>query len=446
MYVEGKTLMKKVLIIAYDFPPRGGGGVIRITKFVKYLPQFGWQPYVITVKNKNPLLKDDKLVEEIPSIAKVFRLSTLMPDVFLKKYRSTILSAKLDSSVGKSDQNLAKKIIKKLYSFFEQAFIIPDNKISWIPLAIFKGYQLVKKEKIDVIFSTSPPHSTQIIGFVLKKLTDKPWCEDYRDEWVGNPYFTPKFRFRMRIEQFLESLFLNNSDYIIVNTNNSKKNFLKRYQNNIKKRFFTITNGYDPNDFLNIDSVIKKEDKFILSYIGSISIKRKPTIFFSALSKLLLEKPELKNNLAVNFIGPFYDAHREQIKQFRLSLIVNIVGNVTHPESINYMVNSDALLLLLFPDEATEGIIPGKTYEYLKANKPILALVPKGATADLIAEDNLSEVGDPVDELSVKDAIWQLYKNRHKKHRLYSSIDKFNRKFLTSQLANKLDLIMKKTC
>ncbi len=433
--------MKKVLIIAYDFPPRGGGGVIRVTKFVKYLPLYGWQPYVITVKNKNPLLNDEKLAEEIPSCAKVFRLSNLVPDLFLKKYRSTILAAKLSSSVGKSDQNLAKKTIKKLYSLIEQALIIPDNKISWIPLAIFKGYHLIKKEKIDVIFSTSPPHSTQIIGFVLKKLTNKPLCEDYRDEWVGNPYFTPKFKFRMRIEQFLESLFIKNSDCIIVNTNNSKQNFLKRYQNKIKKDFFTITNGFDPNDFINIESIERKKDKFILSYIGSISIKRKPTIFFSALSKLVLEKPSLKNKITVNFVGPFYNAHREQIKQFQLTSVVQIIGNLAHSESINYMANSDALLLLLFPDEATEGIVPGKTYEYLNANKPILALVPNGATADLISEDNLSEVVNPLDELLVKDAIWRLYSNRHKKRNLHRSINKFNRKFLSSELANKLDLI-----
>ncbi|MBN1348203.1 glycosyltransferase [candidate division KSB1 bacterium] len=436
--------MKNVLIVVQAFPPRGGGGVIRMTKFVKYLPEFGWHPIVLTVKNQNRLMNDESLLTEIPPSVEVHRLPTFFPDFLYQNYQRTILKAKLEASIGQSKPGGLKRLLKQAYSLFEQALVIPDNKISWIPLAITRGIRIIDQQKIDVILTSSPPHSTQIIGYFLAKHTNKPWCADYRDEWVGNPYFEPRFKFRRAIERDMESCFIHKSRCIIANTEQSRQNFVKRYTH-LAHKFSTITNGFDADDFDVAQAEGRDNGAFTISYIGSISIKRNPTAFFSALSGLFQEKPELKHKIKIVFVGPFYDAHRRQLSQLGIESNIEIVGNISHRESIRYMQQTDALLLLLLPGEATDGIVPGKTYEYLRANKPVMALVPEGSVSKLVTQNNKSIVADPLDADAIKRAILQLYENRQEKFESSFPIADYDRKYLCGKLAEKLSALSENT-
>ena len=170
--------MKRVLIISYNFPPMGMGGVQRATKFAKYLPSFGWEPIILTVKDVDYFAKDYTLLKELSSDTKVIRTGSFDP--LRLSYLLKSIMKKNKKSRGETYTPLKAKILSWLF--------FPDNKIGWIPFALSKGLKICKNEKIDLIFSTSPPPSLHLIGYFLKKLTGKVWLADFRDEWIGYQY------------------------------------------------------------------------------------------------------------------------------------------------------------------------------------------------------------------------------------------------------------------
>lgn len=435
----------KVLFISYDFPPRGGGGVMRNLKFVKYLPEFNCIPFVLSLKNQNKMMSDESLLSEIPDSARVYRVNNLFPDSLYKSYRKHVLTTKLQTSVQQKESSLIKKRVKQIFSFFENAFLIPDNKIAWIPVAIIKAVQIIRKNKINTLIVSTPPHSTLLIGYFIKKITSVKCILDYRDEWNGNPYFKPKYRIREKFEAFLEKLIINSSEFIIANTFISYKRFVNRYSG-IDEKIKVITNGYDEQDY-QINTPLSISDKvFKISYVGSISMKRTPTSIFSALSLLFKQHPEIREKLEMEFVGPFYNVHRQQIVDYRIERNVKIVGNVSHKESVRRMVDTHCLLLLLHRDENPFGQVPGKTYEYLRAMRPIIAVVPgkskTSAISDLIREYSPdSKIVDLDNVEQIKDAIYSVYENRNSESKPIKDIDKFERKYLTLQLVQTINKV-----
>jgi len=434
--------MKKLLLITYDFPPRGGGGVIRNTKFVKYLPEFGWLPVVLTVRHLNTLMTDDTLTSELSPDVHVERISPLLSPEFYSRYRRVILTSKLEASVNVEEKKTIKSRIKDVYTFFEDMVLVPDNKISWLPNAMTHGFKLLRDFRIDVMMTSAPPHSTHLIGLALKKRVPIPWLIDFRDEWIDNPYFAPKYQIRARFEASLEKQVVNACDYLIANTAKSGAHFCSRFPH-FKSKIDHITNGYDEADYsaLKVDS--RKKSVYTIAYVGSISMKRTPTAFFQALHALFEEKPELRNRLRVEFVGPFYDVHRALLERFSLQDQVLIRGNLSHEQGLTHMVNADALLLLLNPGEANEGIVPGKTYEYLRAKRPILAIVPRGAVSDLVENyaDHVLATPDHVPQ--IKEAIDRMVHDQYEPSRSKNSIRIFDRKQLCGVLAGKLDSLVK---
>lgn len=406
--------MKKVLMIAYDYPPLGGGGVFRTLKFTKYLPQFGFKPYVLTVKNAMHPIRDPSLLEEISPQARIFRTFSLEHKILRMSFRALKINPKW--------------------------IFIPDMNIGWLPFAVRRGEKIIKEENIDVIYATAPVYTSLLIGYLLKKKTGKPLVVDFRDPWTQNVFIEFPSRFHRKIEEKMEEKVLEFADHVIANTEFMALKFIDKYPF-IKDKCTTITNGFDAEDFKGLKKKGRGE-KFTITHVGSIYGLITPKYWFLALKELIEEKTELRNAVQVFFIGPLGRYARKLVEELGVENVVKLVGYVPHKESLKLMVESDVLLLIMGPEEAEreeKGAlrVPGKIYEYLAAKKMILALIPKGATADLITSTKSGVIVPPKDVNAVKQALFKLFQRWQKGTlgEVKSRIGNYDRKVLTKKLA-----------
>jgi glycosyltransferase involved in cell wall biosynthesis len=416
--------MKKVLLIAYHYPPLGGGGVFRTLKFTKYLPKFGYQPYVLTVKNPMYRTKDPTLIKEIPPEAKVYRTFS---------FEHRILRA------------------PRLLNLNLKWFHIPDEHTGWIPFAVHQGEKIIKKENIDIIYATSPIFTSLLIGYLLKKKTGKTLVVDYRDPWTQNIFVKYPTNFHRKIEEKMEALVLATADHIIVTAEPMKHKLVEKYPFT-KGKIDTITNGFDPEDFKHLTTK-KDKEKFLITYTGSLYGLRTGKQFFTALKELIEEKTELQNKLQVLFAGLPGKQAVFLIEKYGLKNVVKLLGYKSHQESLKLMANANVLLLIMSSDEVYDAktgplTIPGKVFEYLGAKKPILAIAPPGTVADIISSTKRGVIVPPWNTDVIAQAIFKLFQD-WKSGTLKvaeSDVSEYDRKVLTQKLVNIFQKYEGETC
>jgi len=410
--------LKKVLIVAYHYPPLGGGGVFRTLKFTKYLPKFGYQPYVLTVKNPMYGTKDPTLLKEVRPEVKIFRTFS---------FEHRILRA----------PRLLKISLKWFY--------IPDENIGWLPFAVPAGAKIIKKENIDLIYATSPVWTSLLIGFLLKKKTKKPLVIDFRDPWTDSPFTVYPTKIHESIEIKMEEKILTHADYIITAGDLIKNGLIKRHPF-VKQKIEVVPNGFDPDDFKNL-KIHEQTNKFRITYTGSIYGVRTAKPFLLALKKLTEKKSYLREKLEVIFVGNYGDETSLLVKKFGLEDIVKLVRYVSHRECIELMVNSHALLLLITSkDPREEGTLPGKLFEYLASRRPVLAIAPEnGAAAQIIRSLEAGAIISPDNIQFVKQTIFEFYKKweQGRLSRITSDISVYNRRFLTRRLSRVFEKVIK---
>ena len=406
--------LKNVLVIAYHYPPLGGGGVFRTLKFTKYLPQFGFKPYVLTVKNAMYPIRDPTLLEEIPPEVKIFRAFSLEHKLFLMPFWALKTTPKW--------------------------IFIPDVNIGWLPFAVRQGEKIVKEENIDVIYATAPVYTSLLIGYLLKKKTGKPLVVDFRDPWTQNVFMKFPSKLHKKIEEKMEKIVLKLADHIITTTEPMTLKLIDKYPFT-KGKCTTITNGFDAEDFKNLKRYGYGE-RFTITYVGQLYGLRSSKYFLTAIKELIEEKKELRRNVQVLFVGHSSKKTEEVVKEYKLHDIVKFVGYLAHKRTLEFMINSDILLLIIAAEEAIEEktgplMVPGKLYEYLAAKRPILALIPEGVAANLIKSTKTGIVVLPKDINSIKQAILKLFQEwkRGSLGTIRSDITKYDRKALTEKLA-----------
>jgi len=417
---------KKVLVIVYDFPPySGGGAALRTVKFVRYLPEFGWSPKVLTAKKPDSLLADQTLLDQIPRTP-LYQIKDL--------YYSLFKDIQDPNITKKPMLRLCKKIIRRachiIKGFCDKYLFIPDTHLLWLFPAFFKGLLLIKKDNIEVIYSTSPPHTPHILGYLLSKATGIKTVVDFRDGWSENPYYSSMSGFRLKLEKKMESLVVNNASAVITTSPALTKSLQSRYGKELKAK--TIYNGYDEADFTGFE-YLEPVDKhlFTLSYVGSLDGKRIVNNFLNAFSQLK------DKNLRLKFVGHLSHLNKTLIAESNEDIVV--MGKVSHHKAVQEMLAADILISFLFPDEDGNRAIPGKIFEYLRAGKPILAIAPKnGEFARFISSNDLGEVADPFDESEIQDKIQLLFYKWYNGQLDQPSdnfVSNFSRKQLTKKLA-----------
>lgn len=418
--------MKKVLFIAYLFPPMGGGGVYRSLKFVKHLRRFGWEPVVLTVERDVYGLKDASLEEEIPEDVTVYRLPAFSPMHYW--------------------QRLKRFKLQKIASFVSSYLMLPDDAVIWAMAARSKVRNIIEKENIDLIFTTSSPNSSHLLGAALKEACKLPLIVDFRDEWVNNPY-NAKSRVRNGIEGWMESWVLKRCDHLVAVSDMMRTNFLRRYPHLTGERVTTITNGYDKEDF---DGWIREDGrrqnaKMKIVHTGSIYGRRSPERFMRALSEAIESGLIAPDCIAVHFIGITNHTHLQKLTaSCGLQNAVTISGHVKHAESLQYMNDSDVLLLLVGAGAEDESILPGKLFEYINTGKFILTLAPvMGAAGQIIQDTRTGAVVDNNDTAGIKSLLVQAF-DLWKAGTLspqtnWTEVAKYSREALTARLTALFD-------
>jgi glycosyltransferase involved in cell wall biosynthesis len=383
-----------VLIIAHDFPPHGGGAVMRVLKFVKYLPQFGWAPLVLTVRPEYYRLLDESLLAEVPSEAVVIRTGSLQA-----KGRSQQQVLDAFHSSPSSAQSFLRTLRRWLYRTF---LVHQDEDFLWLASAWKAANRLLGEHPVEVILTSSPPHCTQWLGWALKRMHGLPWVVDLRDGWLSNAMFRARFPPRRWCEQKMERSVMHSADRVIMATSPIRDDLVRSYPS-LSNKSLVLTNGFDPADFAG-HAPANANHTFDIVYVGSAGGHRRPLEpLFRALAQLLQRVPDLDQTVRVRFVGGLGPTEMHQAEANGLSSVVSSIGPVTHRDAIRAMLVADLLLVISSDSEGGKDVLTGKVFEYIAAERPILALAPHDAAVSRLVRSagiGLSAAPTNVDEIS----------------------------------------------
>ena len=425
-------MSKKVLIITYYWPPAGGPGVQRWLKFVKYLPDFDIEPILYIPENPNYPLVDESL------LAEVSKKITILKKPINEPYKlAGLFSIKSSKTISKGiiSEHKKQSLVEKVMLYIRGNFFIPDARKSWVKPSVDYLSEYISKENIKTVITTGPPHSMHLIGMQLKKRLALRWFADFRDPWTSIGYheqlrLTKKSKEKHKA---LEKQVLNSADQIIVTSSVTKKEF----QDITNKPIVVITNGYDDES----SGKVLLDSKFTLSHIGSLLSKRNPEVLWQILSELIKENNQFAQDFQLNFIGAVSDNVLESIENHNLSDYIYKVGYVSHKESITHQKKSQILVLIEIDSDETKCIIPGKLFEYMVSNRPIIALGPKGSDVEkIIQETNTGNYFYYDDYKSLKSIIlthYEVFQNKTLQSQAIG-LQKYHRKSLTESLSKLL--------
>lgn len=368
--------MDKVLIVTYYWPPGSGAGVQRWLKFSKYLPLYGWDPVILTVDPAYAAYPatDKSLLDEISEDLSIYR--TKATDYFriYKKDKTKIPSAGFATNDDKS-------FIGKILRFIRGNFFIPDPRKGWNKFALRQACRLIDEEGIKHVITTSPPHSTQLIGLELKKrYPGIAWIADLRDPWT-DIYYYDQFNhtsLAKGIDENLEKKVLRTADRIITVGRSLKSIFCAKLPG-LESKTEVITNGYDEDDFSGIMPV--NPEAYTISYIGTLSDSYPISGFMDAVDNCFRKGYKIK----IRFIGTVSSGQKAILLSKSGDLQIEFIPYVNHEDAIKYMIGSSVLLLIIPDHHSNKGILTGKLFEYLASLKPILCIGPiEGDAADIL--------------------------------------------------------------
>jgi glycosyltransferase involved in cell wall biosynthesis len=379
----------KVLLVTRHFPPGGGGGVQRPLKFASHLPALGIETHVLAPDLLAAAQSNSDL--ELPTQAWIHRVRYVGP-----------------RGERPAEQALAKQGIARLGSQAALAgrrLLVPDENVPWSTFALPVAIRLVRREGIDVVLTTSPPPSLHLLGAAVKRTTGAAWVADLRDPLTSHPH---RRGYESRLARLKETavggvgrLVASQADAIVAASDAIAEEIRALEP---KGKVVTIENGCDFDDFAGLEH--HPSDRLRIAHTGNFHGKRDPKPFLRALSESGLE------DVVVRFAGDFRAADREYVEQLGLGDRVELLGNVSRRRSLELQRDSDVLLLLV-PDAGGRGrgVLTGKIFEYLAAERPILAAVPPdGAAAALVRETGAGVVARSDDVEALREAVLDLHR------------------------------------
>ena len=376
----------KVLLVTMYFPPAGGGGVQRPLKFATHLPELGIETHVLAPDDPKWIHRDDDLAA--PTLAWVHRARYVGP-----KGRKPA-----EELHGTSGLERASKQVQLV----GRRLLVPDENVSWNLTAIPAAIRIVKREGIDVVITTSPPSSVHLVGAAVKKATGIPWVADLRDSVVAHPHRHAErmlVRIKEQGEHAVAKLIGRSADAIVCVSEAIAAEMRERQP---RGEVVTIANGSDFDDFAGLDH--HESPRFRITHAGSFFGKRDPRPFLTALNESGLD-------VQARFLGDFRSTDREWAEQLGLGDRLQLIPYAPRRRSLELQRDSEALLLLI-PEAGGrgKGVLSGKVFEYLAAERPILALVPPdGAAAALIRDAGAGVVVAPEDVVGIKAALLELH-------------------------------------
>lgn len=421
--------MKRALIITYYWPPAGGPGVQRWLKFVKYLREFGVEPIVYIPENPNYPLMDNNLQSEIPAGIEILKHPIKEPYGIAKIFSKKKTKQMSSGIISKKQTSFLEKIML----YVRGNFFIPDARIGWVKPSVKFLSEFLSNNPVDVIITTGPPHSLHLIGMQLKKELDVQWIADFRDPWTTIHYHKSLLLNKASEKRHteLEASVLKRADVITVTSPTTKKEF----EFITSQPIYVITNGFDIME----SSETHLDKQFSISHIGSLLSERNPEVLWRTLKDISEENPSFKNSLQLTFAGAVSEEVKKSLQENGLLEISDFKAYIPHSEALNLQQQSQVLLLVEIDSPETRAIIPGKLFEYLAAQRPIIAMGPDGSDIQkIIEETNAGAFFKYKDEALLKSKLLEHFKDFQVGNLNISSqgIDKYSRKELTRQMAS----------
>ena len=399
----GERRQRRLLLIAYQFPPVGGAGVQRVTKFVKYLPQFGWQVTVLTVKNPSVPILDESLLRDIPKQTILARAKTWEPGYAIKS-----LVARANTPSAPTFRSVIRSSIKNALRSLANGVLQPDPQILWVPDAIRMGRELLSSQTYDAILASGPPFSTFLVGRALSLRCGVPLAVDYRDEWdLANEYMENRKFGRMAsfIQRRQQERVLRSASAVIATTQASAarlKSSLERAGS--QARASCIYNGFDPDDFpaaANEQATRRSDAPLRVVYVGTLWKLTSMAPFGEALRALSNRLPDLGRRFKLVVAGRRTPEEQQSLDSLQAATgCVEQLAYVEHKDAVALMRSADILLANLADLPGTDRVLPAKAFEYLAVRRPILALTPRGELWSLLQQHpgtalfNPANVGD----------------------------------------------------
>lgn len=394
-------MKRKALVISYAWPPMEDIGFVRASKFAKYLPEYGWEPVILTVKcPSNGTIPDDASFR-----GKVFRTEYEDAIESMKKFFGMRQQASDIDNIKTAPRAINQK--PAMRSIVRRFMPIPDDQIGWYKFAIAEGKKIVDNEKVDIIFSTSPPETSHLIARSLKKYSGLPWVADLRDLWADDHYRQRPILKKILL-RFLERRVLRDANHVITVSQPCADKLDDSIYSG-KKTVVVIENGFDDADFAGLTG--KKNEKFTITYTGKLNVQFQPiNIFFKALSVLISEGRIDKTKVDVRFYLTGYNKPdmASMAKIYGLNDVTKELEKVSYEKSLQIQRESDVLLLVPWQGKGAMGWYSAKIFDYLGSKRPILVLAEKGGIIDeLIKKTSCGIVANSESEF--KKALLNFY-------------------------------------
>lgn len=411
---------KRVLFVSYLFPPAGGAGVQRALKFVKYLPDYGWNCSVLTAANPSAPLLDEDLERDVPESTLVRRCRTL----------------ELGSCVPGS------------------SLLQPDPQVLWKPLALRAGLRLLRECRHDAIIATGPPFSSLLLGAVLSRKTGVPLVLDYRDEWgLDNDHreHGPRWRWAVRMQRAMQRTAIRQARVLLSATPSSALQLAQvADQSGARIPTTWIYAGFDPDDFPSLPAADTPRadyghgtEMYRISFVGPLSKLSPIGPFVSGVLKLARERPELASRLELVVAGRRTDEQEVELRRLAdLPCKVVRLPVITHGEAVRIMRESDSQLLLNADRPDSDRIVNAGTFECIAARRPIFAVAPDGDLWELIRDLPGTVLCQPCAEGAIAEALARNIE-RHaaglREMNDHQDITQYDQRHLTGELAVLLD-------
>lgn len=387
-----RPMHRRLLLVAYYFPPMGLSGVVRVSKFAKYLQSYGWDVTVLTVEKVGYYAHDDELLNEVlESGVEVVRTRTLDPLGVVGRRRREV----------KRPGDRTGSLLRGL----THTFLQPDNKIGWKRYAVAAGMSLLEERRYDAILASAPPFTCFLIARELSRLSGVPFVVDYRDPWLDNKgyfYLTP---FHRRYAAGLEKEILKNAESVVVVNRRIKESLLARWPFLTHETVHILPSGFDPVDMQGAEPGRVAGEKMRFLFSGIFPPNLKPTPFFNALAKIFAARPELRDRIELVFLGSFRESYRKLAQKTGVKSSIITPGYVPHREVMDWLLSADVLWLMIDDPRLT----PGKIYEYMGTRRPILALAGEGIVRTILDTYGAAVYVRPDDVEGIADAVESLY-------------------------------------
>lgn len=440
--------LRRVLFVSYLFPPTGGVGVQRVSKFVKFLPRHGWNSSVLTVSNASVPLQDESLVRDIPAGTILRRAKTYEPSYAVK-------SSVSGGASGKARSSFLMRTVRKFARDTANAILQPDSQILWHPHAYQAGIRLLNEVPHDVIIATGPPFSSFLLGAKLSRKTGLPLILDYRDEWdISNAYWENKKqgRFANLIQTRQHASVVRQADYLLATSPSSAgaiEQFAREHGSNAGVGY--IYNGFDPDDYPSFETggaggLTHSSGKFRLAFIGTLWNLNSIEPVVEALLRICHSHPILAESLEL-FLAGRRTPDQETILDRLNGTAVTVTRKpfVSHDEAISLMRSADALLMLNSDLPKAQRIINAKTFEYMAARRPIFVVAPQGDVWDLVQNLPGTTLCRPNDVTGIADRLLmalELHRCGERFSDAVWNISQFERNQLAKELAETLDWLV----